>query len=243
MRSPQADTDIKSNIYFYILNLHIKIEEGAAASSHDIIRSITMIHCVPPASALRQWRPITFIWHFMAVRSQQLSAMLKGGHRLPRLQKRSRWERARRELEELGERRRRGREGRMGESETTAATTSRGLSSAFHLLPSRISVPFPLSTEAKKASFAAKPPSLWRGIKPGPSLLSSFQNGLSCFHHLQELRNNVCDVPVGSLNPKWFAFKIIEVTHFIAFLANEGKLNLISISLQADIFFLLETHW
>lgn len=111
MRSPQADTDIKSNIYFYILNLHIKIEEGAAASSHDIIRSITMIHCVPSASALRQWRPITFIWHFMAVRSQQLSAMLKGGHRLPRLQKRSRRERARRELEELGERRRRGREG------------------------------------------------------------------------------------------------------------------------------------
>lgn len=111
VRSPQADTDIKSNIYFYILNLHIKIEEGAAASSHDIIRSITMIHCVPSASALRQWRPITFIWHFMAVRSQQLSAMLKGGHRLPRLQKRSRRERARRELEELGERRRRGREG------------------------------------------------------------------------------------------------------------------------------------
>lgn len=58
------------------------MEDGAAVSSHDIMRSITMIHCVPSASALQQWRPITFIWHFIAVRSQQLSAMLKGGHRL-----------------------------------------------------------------------------------------------------------------------------------------------------------------
>lgn len=65
------------------LNIGIKTEDGAGLSSHDIMRSITMIHCVPSASALRQWRPITFIWHFIAVRSQQLSAMLKGGHRLP----------------------------------------------------------------------------------------------------------------------------------------------------------------
>lgn len=71
------------NIYIYIiLNIRIKREDGAALSSHDIMPSITMIHCVPSASALRQWRPITFIWHFIAVRSQQPSAMLKGGHRL-----------------------------------------------------------------------------------------------------------------------------------------------------------------
>ena len=54
----------------------------SSSSSHDVIHSITMIHCVVQASALWQQRPISFIWHFIAVRSHQLSAMLKGGHLL-----------------------------------------------------------------------------------------------------------------------------------------------------------------
>lgn len=57
-------------------------KRSSSERSHDITHSITMIHCVARASALWERRPISFIWHFIAVRSQRLRATLEGGHSL-----------------------------------------------------------------------------------------------------------------------------------------------------------------
>lgn len=51
-------------------------ERGERSSGAAMTSSRTMIHCVAQAFALRPRRSISFIWHFMAVRSQWLS---KGG--------------------------------------------------------------------------------------------------------------------------------------------------------------------
>ena len=77
MTSLKIHTDI---IIIVLLNENVwnEQEQRGARLSHDIIiHSITMMHCV-----VWQWLSIRFIWHFIAVRSQQLSAILKGGRSL-----------------------------------------------------------------------------------------------------------------------------------------------------------------
>jgi len=76
--SPMIHTDI---IIIIVLFKKEWRKRKGAQHGRDITHSIiTMIHCVVSAAALWQWLSISFIWHFIAVRSQQPSVMLWGGH-------------------------------------------------------------------------------------------------------------------------------------------------------------------